>query len=117
MYHKILETDEAIKDIHRISCEAYAFTRDKKSGLAFLKLYDATAENIAIFPNGFSTTDIEYRGYVIHILPFGNYNLFYTINDKSKKIYVLRILYQKQNWQRILRVDNTYHVRGRKIIQ
>ena len=117
MYHKILETDEAIKDVHHISCEAYNFTRDKKSGLTFLKLYDATTANMAIFPCGFSSTDIEYRGYVIHILPFGNYNLFYMVDDESREIYILRILYQKQNWQRILRVDNTYHIRGRKVIQ
>ena len=117
MYHKILETDEAIEDVHHISCEAYNYTRDKDSGLTFLKLYDATTANMAMFPNGCSATDIEYRGYVIHILPFGNYNLFYTINDENRKIYILRILYQKQNWQRILRVDNNYHVRGRKNFQ
>ena len=115
MYHKILETDEAIKDIHHISCEAYDFTRDKESGLAFLKLYDATTTNMAIFPHSFSTTDIEYRGYVIHILPFGNYNLFYTVNDENKIIYILRILYQKQNWQRVLRVDNIYHIHGNEL--
>ena len=115
MYHKILETDEAIKDIHHISCEAYNFTRDKNSGIAFLALYDTTTANMAIFPHGSSTTDIEYRGYTMHILPFGNYNLFYTVDDERSRIFILRILYQKQNWQRILRVDNTYHIRSRKI--
>ncbi len=117
MYYKILEADEAIKDVHHISCEAYDFTRDKESGLTFLKLYDAVTANMAMFPNGFNVTDIEYRGYVIHILPFGNYNLFYTVDDESRKIYILRVLYQKQNWQRILRVDDSYHIRGRNIIQ
>jgi plasmid stabilization system protein ParE len=117
MYHKILETDEVIEDIYRISCEAYNFTRDKDSGLTFFKLYDAATENMMIFPDGFSTTDIEYRGYVIHMVPFGNYNLFYTVNNENRRIYILRILYQKQNWQRILRVNNNYHVSGRRMIQ
>ena len=116
MYHKILETDEAIEDVLHISFEAYNFTRDKDSGLIFLNLYDATIANVAIFPNSFSSTDIEYRGYVIHILPVGNYNLFYIVDDESKKIYILRVLYQKQNWQRVLRVNNTYHIHDRKII-
>jgi plasmid stabilization system protein ParE len=116
MYHKILETDEAIKDLHHISCKAYDYTKDKESGHIFLTLYDATTANMAIFPNGFNTTDIEYRGYIIHILPFGNYNLFYIVNDESKEVYILRILYQKQSWQRILRVDSSYHIRGNKII-
>lgn len=70
---------------------------------------------MAIFPDGFGSTTIEYRGYVIRILPFGNYNLFYIVDDKSRRIYILRVLYQKQNWQRILRVDDTYHIHGRKI--
>jgi len=38
MYHKILETDEAIKDICHISYMAYDYTKDKNSGLLFLKL-------------------------------------------------------------------------------
>lgn len=116
MYHKILETDEAIQDIYHISCEAYDYTKDKESGMVFLNLYDATTAGMAIFPEGFSSTDIEYRGYAIHILPFGNYNLFYVVDDKSKKIFILRVLYQKQNWQQILRVDNTYHLSGKKVI-
>ena len=81
--------------------------------MVFLKLYDTVIENIAIFPSGFDTTDIEYRGYVIHIFPFGNYNLFYTVDGESRRIFILRVLYQKQNWHRILRVENTYHIRGK----
>lgn len=115
MYHKIFETDEAIKDLHHISCEAYDFTKDKESGFAFLRLYDAATVNMAIFPNGFSSTSMEYREYLIHILPFGNYNLFYTVDDEHNKIFILRVLYQKQNWQRILRVNNAYHICGEKI--
>ena len=110
MYHKILETDEAINDVSRIACKAYDYTRDMDSGLVFIQLYDKTIDNIAMFPNGFSVTDIEYRGYMIHLLPFGNYNLFYIIDEDKRRIIILRILYQKQNWQRILKVDNAYHV-------
>lgn len=115
MYHKTLETDEAINDVSRISCKAYEYTKDKNAGLIFLQLYDKTIENMAMFPNGFSTTTIEYREYYIHILPFGNYNLFYIIDEISRKIVILRVLYQKQNWQRILRVDSSYHIRSKAL--
>ena len=117
MYHKILETDEAINDVSHISCNAYEYTKDKNSGLVFFQLYDKTIENMAIFLNGFSSTAIEYRGYLIHIFPFGNYNLFYIIDEENRKIVILRVLYQKQNWQRILRVDNSYHVRKKALFQ
>ena len=117
MYHKILETDEAINDVSHISCSAYEFTKDKNSGLVFLQLYDKTIENVAIFPYKFSTTAIEYRGYRIHILPFGNYNLFYIIDETDRRIVILRVLYQKQNWERVLRVNNSYHVRKKALFQ
>ena len=115
MYRRILETDEAIRDLSHISYEAYKYTGDKNSGFIFLKLYDVTIENMAVFTEGFSKTGIEYRGYVIHILPFGNYNLFYVDDGKKGIITVLRILYQKQDWQRILKVNDTYHVHGKDI--
>lgn len=115
MYHKIHETDEAIKDIRHISYMAYDYTKDKNSGLLFLKLYNLTVSNMDIFPKGFNTLDIEYRNYLIHILPFGNYNLFYVVNEKKEEIYILRILYQKQNWKRILKIENSYHIQGKNI--
>ena len=117
MYQTILETDEAINDVSHISCNAYEYTKDQNSGLVFLQLYDKTIENMAIFPDGFSATTIEYRGYLIHILPFGNYNLFFIIDEVGRRIIILRILYQKQNWQRILRVDNSYHIRKKEFFQ
>ena len=112
MYHKILETDEAINDVSYLSRNAYEYTKDKNSGFVFLELYDKTVENMAMFPSGFSTTTIEYRGHFIHVFPFGNYNLFYIIDETGRKIVILRVLYQKQNWQRILRVDSSYHIRN-----
>ncbi len=114
MYHKILETDEAINDLKRISCSAYTYTRDKGSGITFLQLYDTIISAISFFPEGFSTTSLEYLGYAIHIFPFGNYNLFYVICKSPKRILILRVLYQKQNWQKILKVDNSYHIHGKK---
>lgn len=32
MYYNILETDEAIKDLHKISIQGYEYTRDKNTG-------------------------------------------------------------------------------------
>ena len=115
MYYRIHETDEAIADICRISCNAYDYTRDKNSGLSFLKLYDIVAEGMAIFPHGFSATKLQYRGYVIHILPFANYYFFFVISDSSHDIYVLRILYQKQDWNHNMQADIAYHIYGKEI--
>lgn len=112
MYYRILETDEAINDLKKIVFSVYDYTRDIKSGERFMTLYDATAASMSIFPSGFSSTSIEYRGYEIHMLPFGNYNMFFIINDKQFTITMLRVLYQKQDWQRILHLENLYHSKG-----
>ena len=112
MYYKIKETDEALSDLSSIAFEAFNYTGDINSGQRFIHLYDLTAANIAMFPNGFSSTEIEYRGYKIHILPFGNYNLFYIVDSESMVVTVLRILYQKQNWRQVIKVDDTYHING-----
>lgn len=114
MYYKILETDEVLNDLCRISFAAYDYTRDKKSGERFLSLYNITTANVASFPMGFSGTNIMYRGYEIHILPFGNYNMFFVINEDEKQITMLRVLYQKQDWKTILKIDNTYHYQGKE---
>ncbi len=98
MYYRILETDEVLNDLSHISFEAYNYTGDKDSGIKFLNLYDMTVSCMSVFPKGFSAAQIEYRGYEIHILPFGNYNLF-----------------QKQDWQRILNVANSYHINNKDL--
>ncbi len=115
MYYRILETDEVLNDLSHISFEAYNYTRDKDSGIKFLNLYDMTVSCMSVFPTGFSAAQIEYRGYEIHILPFGNYNLFFVIDERKGIIVVLRVLYQKQDWQRILNVANSYHINNKDL--
>lgn len=114
MYYRILETDEMIGDLSHISFAAYDYTRDRESGIKFLELYDLTIANLAIFPTGYSGVSMEYRGYEIHILPFGNYNMFFILDETKGIIVMLRCLYQKQDWQRILQIENKYHYQGKK---
>ncbi len=115
MYYKVLETDEMINDLSKISFAAYDYTRDVASGVRFLELYDMTIANMSVYPDGFSGTSIYHRGYEIHILPFGNYNMFFIIEEKKKRIIMLRVLYQKQDWNTILKLENLYHSHGKEI--
>ena len=115
MLFKILETDEAVKDLTCIAFNAYDYTRDKESGFRFLKSYNSVASDLCIHPLKFRDISLEHRGYRIHILPFGNYNLFYIVCRKNRSVYVLRVLYQKQDWWRILRYEDYYHIQGKAI--
>ena len=102
MYYKIHETDEGLNDLCNIVIAAYTYTRDKYSGKRILELYDNAIANISVFPLGFANTHTQYRGRDVYIFPFGNYNLFFAINETNHTITILRILYQKQNWKQLL---------------
>ena len=115
MYYNILETDEILNDLVFIAINAYDYTRDKQSGEKFLDLYNLTVANIAVFPDGFIGTSLYYRGYKIYLNPFGNYNLFFIIDESRDSVVMLRLLYQKQDWKTILHLENKYHNRGKEI--
>lgn len=38
----------------------------------------------------------------IRFVPVKNYLLFYIVREDEQKVYVLRFLYSKRNWQKIL---------------
>ena len=52
-----------------------------------------------------STTTIEfqYRGYDIHMKPYGTYLIFYVIDNVNKTVTVLRILKDGMDWQYIIK--------------
>ena len=115
MYYKVLETDEILNDLEKIAFSAYEYTKDVESGKRFLDLYNTTIANMSRIPLGFSGVGFDYRGYEIHMLPFGNYNMFYVIKEEVHEIVMLRTLYQKQDWRRILHLENIYHRNGKII--
>ncbi len=114
-FYRILETDEALKDVNHIAVEAYEYTKDINSGISFLSFYDELVNSLKTFPFKFRGVSLEHRGYEIHIRPFRNYNLFFVVDWRKQEIVILRALYQKQDWERILRLDDVYHFRGREM--
>lgn len=115
MYYKVYETDEALRDLFSISVGIYEYTGDKASGENFIEKYSKTVESLNTFPMGFRGVSIEYKGYEIRILPFENYNIFFVVDYDGKKVVILRVLSQKQNWWKILRLGCFYHIQGEAI--
>lgn len=110
--YRLHETDEAIQDLNLIAFNAYKYTREKDSGLDFLQKYDETVSALELFPLGFRGISIEYRGYEVRIDPFGNYNIFFVVDEARMYVIILRVLYEKQDWNRILRGSRRYHING-----
>ena len=70
------------------------------------------ASNTGLFPLKFSDSGIQYRGYIIHKKGFESYLLFYIIDNEKQTVYILRILKDRMNWQRILQSNKIYHFKN-----
>ena len=59
-------------------------------------------------PNIFSFVPDEYlRAKRIKYVMVKNYMMFYTINENEKTVDVIRFLYGRREWKRILELNNT----------
>jgi plasmid stabilization system protein ParE len=59
-------------------------------------------------PNIFSFVSDEYlRAKGIKYVMIKNYMMFYTINENEKTVDVIRFLYGRREWKRILELNNT----------
>ena len=109
MNYKVLIADEAIADIFRLV--QYIHT-DLHNPDAAKKLYhnlNREIKNMGDFPLKFSDSGINYRGYIIHKKVYESYLIFYIFSNKKQEIYVLRIIKDLMNWQKILNKTKIYH--------
>ena len=62
------------------------------------------AEQLAEYPVGHPLVDDELLSRIgLRMTYFDNYNIFYYYDDKGDVVYIIRILYNKTNWQNILK--------------
>lgn len=53
-------------------------------------------------PSGYHTIGFQYRGYDIHLKHCESYLLFYTVNEETKTVTVLRVMQDGMDWQYII---------------
>ena len=64
----------------------------------------ATVRNLKEYPYKHPIiTDLLLTSYKIRFVQIKNYLLFYTVTEEIKTIYIVRFLYSRRNWQRILK--------------
>lgn len=59
---------------------------------------------LEIYPKGYTTTGFQHRGYDIYIRPCDTYLLFYVVSDIGRKVTVLRILHEREDWEYIVQM-------------
>ena len=62
------------------------------------------AEGLGEYPIGHPFVDDELLGRIgLRMTRFDNYNIFYHYDNEDDVVYIIRILYNKADWQNILK--------------
>ena len=104
IYYNVEVTQIAEQDYYK--AEAYIkyelYNQKAAAGLA-KKLHEAI-NDLSFFPTKYSICNDDFlRVWEIRFVPVNNYLLFYIVREDEKIVYVLRFLYSRRNWQKILR--------------
>jgi len=94
--YKITFTKTALKDIDNIINYIFYKLNNKIAALNLLNSFISSRKYIIIFPkaNNFNDKYYKYR--------IKNYYMFYTLDEVTKTITIVRVLYRKRNFQEIL---------------
>lgn len=109
MSYKVLVTDEAIEDIFALVRYIYMELCNPDAAERLYYNLDREVKNLGDFPLKFSDSGIKYRGYTIHKKVYGSYLIFYIISKENQAVYVLRVLKDLMDWQKILNKIKLYH--------
>lgn len=104
IYYNVEVTQIAEQDYYK--AEAYIkyelYNQKAAAGLA-KKLHEAI-NDLSFFPTQYPICNDDFlRVWEIRFVPVNNYLLFYIVREDEKIVYVLRFLYSRRNWQKILR--------------
>lgn len=103
IYYNVEVTQIAEQDYYK--AEAYIkyelYNQKAAAGLA-KKLHEAI-KDLSFFPTNYPICNDDFlRVWEIRFVPVNNYLLFYIVREDEKTVYVLRFLYSRRDWQKIL---------------
>lgn len=110
MQYKLHETREAVEDVAGMAEYIVRRFANPDAALSFLNQYDKEVQRLMNFPFGYRGVSFEYRGYEIRIKSFDTYNIFFTVDIEEGRVYVLRVLKDRQDWKTILGRQTKYHL-------
>ena len=104
IYYNVEVTQIAEQDYYK--AEAYIkyelYNQKATAGLA-KKLHEAI-KDLSFFLTKYPICNDDFlRVWEIRFVPVNNYLLFYIVREDEKTVYVLRFLYSRRDWQKILR--------------
>ena len=106
MKYKIEITQEAEKDFENIFTYISETLCNKQAALRMISLLDKNIRSLTDMPNSYpKVKDMYLKKMGLRFITVKNYIVFYTVEDEERKVYIVRILYGKRNWVKILQDD------------
>ena len=106
MSYDIHITSVAERDLNRAADHIEFVLKNPKAADDLLNEAEKQINSLSDFPEKFRLVDDPVlASWGIRFVIVNNYLAFYTIDQKKKLVIVLRFLYQKSNWNVILRND------------
>lgn len=100
--YKVVITESGKSDVKEKKKYILTNFKYRQYAEAFSQRIKRAVKRLDTFPTGYDTTGFRYRGHDIYIKPDNNYLLFYTVNEETKTVTVLRILQDGMDWRRII---------------
>lgn len=101
--YQIMITPKVRDDLIDIGDYISFILLESETSVNFIKGLRRSISQLQYFPNKFP----EIQEYIlehhnIHYMPHKNYFVFYQIDDKKKRVLILRVGYKGRNWKYVL---------------
>lgn len=94
----------AVKDIRQTNSYLKNILKNKSAAHNLINATEATVGDLIVFPNSYPIVkDSVLAFYKIRYVQIKNYLMIYTVNEDTKTVYIVRFLYSRSDWQRILK--------------
>ena len=104
MTYKIIYTQKALADLDAVASYIKLKLCNISASDRIIENFFGEGDSLASFPTLYPLcNDAFLRAWGIRFVPVNNYLLFYIVREDEKTVYVLRFLYSRRDWQKILR--------------
>ncbi|MCD7882803.1 MAG: type II toxin-antitoxin system RelE/ParE family toxin [Lachnospiraceae bacterium] len=70
---------------------------------SYSQMIKEAARKLERLPLGYRHTGFQYRGYDIYMKPVNGHILFFTVNENTAIVTLLRVLQDDMDWQNIIK--------------
>ena len=103
MKYSVNLTNQAIKDIDEIFQYISDVLREKEIAVNLIKLLQKDILSLEQMPGRYKIYENEpWKSRKLHIMPVKKYLVFYLVDDKTKAVTVIRIIYGSRDYEKLI---------------